>query len=208
MAKSGTFTLKAEGAKNATGQAADEFHAYFSEMGFPIGTGDTFEIDWAVNNGSGPEVYFEIHTHEHGWTRYYATNGSKLNLTWTVPRANDTFMIYWVNHWPYSVNVTYNIVDKAPPPDVTPLLILPIVVGAAFGWFLWLRAVPDDERVDSGGKPLGAESGAGADARGAEAPPTPGEADEQPALDDEAFQRAVMENESEGGGPGDVREGT
>lgn len=201
VAQSGTFVLQAEGTFNSKGLAADEFHAYFSEMGFPIGTGDTFEIDWSVNNGSGPEVYFEIHTHENGWRRYYTNTTTSLNLTWVVPAANDSFMIYWVNHWPFAVNVTYSIVDKAPAAGPTPLLLVPvIIVGAAFGWFLWVRSVPEEERQGPGGRPVAGPPGAGED--------TPGEpgkgkesADAAAAADDgEAFARAVMEAETKKGG--------
>jgi hypothetical protein len=164
-------------------------------MGFPIGAGDTFEISWSVNNGSGPPVYFEIHTHENGWTRYYRTTAAQLDISWVVPQtalpANESFMINWVNNLPVNVSVTYNIVDKAPL-DIAPIAILPIAIGLAFGWFLWLRAAPDDERTAPGG---------GAPAPPDDRPPAagpPGGEAPPPPMDDEAFQRAVMENEGAG----------
>lgn len=205
VAKSGTFELGPEGSRDSSGLPSDEFHVYFVEMGFPIGTGDTFEIHWAVNNGSGPEVYFEIHTHENGWTRYYTNTTSSLNLTWVVPPANDTFMIYWVNHWPVSVNVSYTIVDKAPEAGPTPLLLVPVIlVGAAFGWFLWVRAVPEQERQGPGGRPVARPSdGEGDRARAVDeggAVPgdaaSPGDAVSPDDGDDEAFQRAVEAQEA------------
>jgi hypothetical protein len=183
VVRQGNFTLH-------VGPPQNEFHVYFSEMGFPIAASDTFEILWSVNGGQGPEVFFEIHTHENGWTRYYATNASALDITWVVPQANDSFMIYWVNPWSIPVNVTYSIVDKAPPPDLTPLIILPLSVGAAFGWFLWLRSVPGEELEGMPGGPGDAGGGGGQGA------------DERP-LDDAAFQEAVEEAErgkTEGGG--------
>jgi len=162
------------------GPPDNEFHVTFEQMGFPIGAGDTFEIGWAVNGGAGPEVNFEIHTHEKGWTRYYNATARALSVTWVVPRANGSFMVDWVNPWPVPVNVTYRFVDMAPPPDLTPLVVLPIAVGAAFGWFLWLRAAPDGGRQDVGGRHLGTARGSsGRD------------------LDDEDFTRAVLEAEAE-----------
>src|SRR5437867_13088483 len=50
----GSFVLTPLGTNNYS------LHAYLAEMGFPVRAGDTLVYWWSVNNGCGPQVYFEI----------------------------------------------------------------------------------------------------------------------------------------------------
>jgi hypothetical protein len=169
VTKEGWFILSPESPGTANNST---FHAYLTDMGFPAGAGDTLEYNWASNNGSGPPILFEIHTHETGWTTYFNDSGVQYSSRFRIPAGNQSFMVYFVNPTAFPANVSYSFVLIAPT-DLTPLVILPIAIGAAIGWFMWLRAAPPEE-----GSPI---------AR----PPRP-ESDPSPVKDkDESFQEAA-----------------
>src|SRR5207244_188763 len=54
---SGSYLLTPVGTNNYT------LHAYLADLGLPIIRGDTLIFSWRANNGSGPPIYFEIHSH-------------------------------------------------------------------------------------------------------------------------------------------------
>jgi hypothetical protein len=115
-----------------------------TSFGLPIGPNDTLEIHFTVNAGRGPPVNFEIHTHGGvtGYLRFFNASGANFTGSWKVP-WNDSYMVWFVNPSPIPVNVTYSFVLFAPPNDLTPLIIFPLAIGGAVGWFLWLRAGRD-----------------------------------------------------------------
>ena len=165
------------------------FHAFLTQMGFPIGAGDTLEYEWASNNGSGPPILFEIHSHESGWTTYLNTSGVRDSSRFRIPSDEQSFMVYFVNPTAFPANVTYRFVLFAPV-DLTPLVILPIAIGAAIGWFMWLRAAPPEET-----SPIARPS-----ERGQPLPPTPGVGSGEAKDEDESFQEAAEAAERRKGG--------
>ena len=121
----GSYLLTPVGTNNYT------LHAYLADLGMPIYRGDTLIYSWQANNGSGPPVYFEIHSHPiaGGYFKYYnATATSISNGTWTA-QTTDRYMVYWVNlSNRTAVNLTYSFVLIVPQPDIWPLYIVPAIV--------------------------------------------------------------------------------
>jgi len=98
----GSFLLAPTGTQN------DTFHVFLSSMGLPIDAGDRLRFSWQSNNGSGPEISFEIHAHPAtaGYVLLYQTTGRSANGTWSVP-GQEPYMVYWQNLNPDLVNVSY-----------------------------------------------------------------------------------------------------
>ena len=134
----GSFLLSPAGALN------DTFHAFLSDIGLPIGAGDVLRFSWRSNNGSGPQIYFEIHAHPAtaGYVQYYNTTARSANGTWSVP-GQEPYMVYWQNPNPDLANVSYEFADIPPPIDLwiavlvslTPAMMVPAVIVVA-----WWRA--------------------------------------------------------------------
>ncbi len=179
--QSGNQTLAPWGSPNYT------LHAYLDQIGLPPSVGDTLRVEFAVNNGTGAPILFEIHTHAGltGYKVYYNRTVSGLRDNWTVPEAA-SYMIYFENPYNFSVFLTYSFVLNAPPPDTSILLfIFPATAGLALGWFFFVRAglrVPppseDGEGEDGDGRdsPDDGEAQTGAEAAPAvpTAEPPPG----------------------------------
>jgi len=106
-------------------------HAYLADLGLPIIRGDTLIFSWRANNGSGPPIYFEIHSHPitGGYFKYYNTTATSVsNGTWTS-QTTDRYMVYWVNLSNTTrVNLTYSFVLLPAQPDVWPLYVVPAVI--------------------------------------------------------------------------------
>ena len=139
VSRQGSFVLGPSGEANST------LHVYLTDFSLPISVGDTLEVNWSANNGSGPALNFEIHSHAGltGYVSYYKETAAYLNMTWKVPdtKDNSTFMVLFENPTIAPINVTYSFLLTAPPPDFGPLFFLfPAVAGVAFGWFLYIRA--------------------------------------------------------------------
>lgn len=153
--RQGSFTLAPYGQPNSS------LHVNLADLGLPINAGDTLEMNWSVNNGSGPAIAFEIHAHSAaaGSTRYYNATAASLSDSWRVP-DNSGFMVSFENPWSFSVNVTYDFILFAPPPDFSLLLFLfPATAGVALGWFFYVRAA----RSEPPGRGGDAQDGDGAD---------------------------------------------
>lgn len=164
--QSGNLTLAPALSPNST------LHAFMDQIGLPPSVGDRLQIDFDVNNGTGPPVLFEIHTHAGptGYRVYYNKTASSLRDNWTVP-GNASFMIYFENPHNISVFLSYSFVLLAPPPDTSLLLFLFAAIGGlALGWFFFVRAGlrppaegADPEDPDSGSEaasPKGEQGGA------------------------------------------------
>jgi hypothetical protein len=157
VATSGTFLLTPSGTVNGT------VHILLTNFSLPISARDTLVANWSANQGEGPAIYFEIHSHggASGFAIYFNKTATFVNTTWVVPdtKENLTYWVLFENPTIAPVNVTYSFVLTAPPADFGPLFFLfPAVAGVAFGWFLYIRA----------GKPgaKGYEDDAGDHARG------------------------------------------
>lgn len=136
LTQSGSTTLAPWGSPNYT------IHAFMDQIGLPPSVGDTLQIEFAVDNGTGPPVLFEIHTHAGplGYKVYYNKSLAALKDTWKVPE-NASYMIYFENPYNFSVFLTYSFVLLAPPPDTGILLfIFAAIAGIALGWFFFVRA--------------------------------------------------------------------
>jgi len=126
---SGTITRQGSFSLTPAGTANETFHALLSTLGFPIGPGDTLRFSWFVNGGGGPPVYFEIHAHPQtsGYVRYYSVTAATDTDSWSIP-GSDAYMVLWANTHNSTIAVSYAI-DLIPPLDLTPLIIIPVVVG-------------------------------------------------------------------------------
>ena len=131
----GSFTLKPAGSQN------DSFHAFLSSLRLPIGPGDILLYSWTANDGRGPPVYFEIHAHPAtaGYVRFYNATSSYDRGSWSVP-GSDTYMVYWKNPNAIVANVSYTFDLIPPPPEIWPLFLFPIAMGAIpLVWWLATR---------------------------------------------------------------------
>jgi hypothetical protein len=170
--RSGSLLLHADFSGNCT------FHAYLTDFDLPISVGDTLQMNWAVENGSGTPIEFEIHAHAGpaGFIRYYNRTASSLNDSWKVP-DNSTFMVCFGNPRNFEVNVSYSFVLHAPPPDVSLVLfLLPATFGLALGWFFYVRATRPDGHIEPAEGAADAEAPTGEEAKGGPArdDPPPG----------------------------------
>jgi hypothetical protein len=131
----GVFVLTPEGTNNST------VHDFLSAFGLPISTGDKFQFAFTVDNGSGPPVYFEIHSHGgvQGYVKYYNRTATNLNDSWVVPQ-DTSIMIWFANVRNVTLSVAYDFVLYAPLPDITPyLLLMAGAIGGAVAWMWWVR---------------------------------------------------------------------
>jgi len=126
------------------GEAKDFLHAYLSDLGLPVNTGDTLLYSWEANNGTGPPLYFEIHAHPslYQYVPYYNTTSRGVNNnTWTAP-IQSPFMVYFKNLVnTTTVNLTYSFVLLLGQPNYWPLYVAPfgmLAVGAASAFVLFL----------------------------------------------------------------------
>ncbi len=133
----GSFRFTPVGSPNYT------FHAYLSSLGLPIGPGDTLRFSWMSNGGSGPPVYFEIHSHplDIGYVQYYNRTADVDNDSWAVP-GSDAYMVYWVNEHPVNLTVTYAFALLPPPLPLWPFAAVGALVGATIVglWILSRRS--------------------------------------------------------------------
>ena len=124
------------------GTANSSLHDFLSAFKLPISVGDTLQFEWSVNGGGGPWIQFEIHSHGgvKGYELYYNRTAASDSDTFVIPQ--DTSLMVWFNNpWNLTLNVTYSFVLFAPPPDVSPyILLMAITIGAAVGWMWWVRA--------------------------------------------------------------------
>lgn len=131
----GSFLLDIPGTQN------DTVHTFLSDFGLPIGPGDRLAFSWKANNGSGPPVYFEIHAHPAavGYIVLYNTTARSDSGTWTVP-GSDPYMVYWQNPNQGVANVSYAFDLFPPPPDLWPLVLMPITLAViALAWLVARR---------------------------------------------------------------------
>ncbi len=136
----GSVSVRGSFLLSPMGTANDTFHVFLSDLGLPIGAGDTLRFAWQANNGSGPgaDVYFEIHAHPAtaGYVSYYSKTAWYDSGSWGIPGPG-AFMVYWENQNPVEVTVSYTF-DLFPPLDLTFLLVgvaigVPII--ALHWWF-------------------------------------------------------------------------
>jgi hypothetical protein len=135
VGNSGTFELTPAATNNSS------LHDFLSAFELPISVGDTLQFGWSVNGGAGPPIEFEIHSHGgvQGYVRYYNRSAASLNDTFLIPQ-DTSLMVWFKNPWNLTLNITYDFVLFAPPPDVAPyVLLMAITVGAAIGWMWWVR---------------------------------------------------------------------
>lgn len=160
----GSFTLTPAGTNNSN------LHDFLSAFQLPISVGDTLQFSWLVDNGSGPWIDFEIHSHGgvQGYVRYYNATAASDNDTFVIPQ-DTSLMVWFSNPWNLTLNVTYSFVLFAPPPDVSPyILLMAVTIGAAIGWMWWVRAgggaeeSPGEEDEPREKKPSPAEDSEGA----------------------------------------------
>lgn len=118
----GSFLLSPAGTVN------ERLHVFLSDFGLPIDAGDTLRFSWQSDNGSGPPIYFEIHSHP-GFVLHYRQNASRDNGTWTVEKT-EPYMVFWLNPNPVTVNVSYALTLFPPPPSLA-FVILLTVLGSA-----------------------------------------------------------------------------
>lgn len=120
------------------GTSNDSLHAYLSDFGLPIDAGDTLRFSWESENGSGPPIHFEIHSHaltescvlpDRPRGICYQRNASEDLGTWTVPRT-EPYMVYWLNPNPVSVNLSYALTLFPPPPSLAFVILLALLGSA------------------------------------------------------------------------------
>lgn len=169
----GNATLAPWGEPNFT------IHAFMDQMGLPPSVGDRLEIEFAVDNGTGPPIVFEIHTHAgaSGYRVYYNESSAALKDSWTVAE-NASYMVYFENPYNFSVFLSYNFVLLAPTPATSALLfIFPATAGVALGWFFFVRAgrglPPQGEGGEAGDEDDEDSSEEGEPEPGPERGPTP-----------------------------------
>lgn len=143
IAVAGSFVL--DGAPSL----GDAFHAFLSDMGIPGHGGETLRYFWSANNGSGPEVYFEIHDHAPpaGFRIYYSTTDVTESGEWAIPGSED-YMVFWQNQDTEPLEVQYSFSLLGAPPDYTGTIITLVAVGGFFAvlWFIWRgKATPKEE---------------------------------------------------------------
>ena len=113
---SGALTSRGSFELPPLGTPRNLFHAFLSTLGVPIRAGDTLDFDWFANNGSGPAVLFDLHSHVGGHVKFYETEGASDHGTWLVPRNDDTIMALWENPSAERVNVSYAFEVRRPDP--------------------------------------------------------------------------------------------
>ncbi len=112
---SGSFVM---GPHNTATDFRDEF---FSSLGLSLHPGDLLHYNWTANGGSGPALYFEIHTHVPQYTVFRNGSATLQSGFWEIP-GTDPYMIFWRNLNNVSENVTYTY-------DVTPASTNWLVLG-------------------------------------------------------------------------------
>jgi hypothetical protein len=117
----GSFRLNAAGSPNYT------LHAYLADIGFPLRAGDILIYSWRANNGSGPAVYFELHSHLPTFHVIYTTTAASANGTFTADRELP-YAVYWMNLQPVAVNVSYRFTFVPGQSDAWPLFLMPTAV--------------------------------------------------------------------------------
>lgn len=95
-------------------------------IGILVYSGDSFQYAWAVENGSGPSVRFEVYAHGASHVVYVNTTAIGASSTWQVT-GDGPYFVSWSNPATTPVNVTYSF-QGIPPLD--PTLIL--AIGALF----------------------------------------------------------------------------
>jgi hypothetical protein len=122
----GSFLLTPAGTSNNT------LHVYLTDFGLPIDQGDTLRFSWASENGSGPPIYFELHSHpQTAFVILYQQEAPRDNGTWTVPKT-EPYMVFWLNRNNVSVNVTYSFTLFPPPPSLALLILFFALSSAPF----------------------------------------------------------------------------
>jgi len=131
----GSFLLDSAGTRN------DTVHAFLSDIGLPVGPGDRLGFSWRANDGSGPPVYFEIHTHPAtaGYMQLYNTTARSDSGTLNLP-GSDPYMVYWQNPNQSVVNISYVFDLFPPPPDLWPFIFMPLTLAViAVAWVVARR---------------------------------------------------------------------
>ena len=103
----------------------------FGGAGLTVREGDSVQYSWSANGGSGPAVYFEIHSHTRA-TVFYNATGSTGSGTWRVP-GSDSYGALWRNPNSVAVNVTYSFEGIPAPQDLAYLIVFGIFGILAIG---------------------------------------------------------------------------
>jgi hypothetical protein len=117
----GSFLLNATGSPNYT------LHAYLADIGFLLRARDTLIYTWRANNGSGPAVYFEIHSHLPTFHTIYTTTATSVNGTLTADRELP-YAVFWVNLQPVPVNISYRFTFVPGQSETWPLFLMPLAM--------------------------------------------------------------------------------
>jgi len=122
ISKAGVFALDAQGVFR------DAFDQMLVAMGFSPLPGDVLRYTWNVSESG--VVSFNIHMHTSGGevVSYVAKTADSARGNWTVP-GGDSYGIFWRNHSPVAVNVTYRY-DLVPHSE-NEALLLAVAIGVS-----------------------------------------------------------------------------
>ena len=132
------------------GGGADQATVSLSLIGISVSSGDSLRYSWAVDNGSGPAIRFQVFAHSATLHVVYVnTSGARDAGTWQVPGA-DPYYASWTNPANRAVNVTY-VFNGIPTQDATLIVIVGVLLMlAVLGYVaVTVRGIKREAKGDS-----------------------------------------------------------